>query len=129
MFMVDVVAALIRRDDQVLICQRPAHKKRGLKWEFPGGKVEPGETPQAALRRECREELGVDILVGEKRFELIHRYPDLTVRLMVFDTRLLSGEPACREHAQILWERVDRLSAYPFCEADGPILEALARQS
>ncbi len=125
--MVDVVAALIRRENQVLICQRPAHKARGLKWEFPGGKVEAGETPQAALKRECREELGVEIDVGEKRFELTHRYPDLAVRLMVFDAELVSGEPISHEHAQILWERVDRLAAYPFCEADGPILLALAQ--
>jgi len=125
--MVNVVAALIRRDNKVLICQRPAHKARGLKWEFPGGKVEPGESPQAALIRECREELAVIIAVGEKRFEVEHRYPDLAVRLAVYEAELPSGEPVSREHAQILWERPDRLSDYPFCEADAPILKALAR--
>ena len=125
--MVNVVAALIRRGSKVLICQRPAHKARGLKWEFPGGKVEPGESPEAALIRECREELAADIAVGEKRFEVEHRYPDLAVRLAVYEAELLSGEPVSREHAQILWERPDRLPAYPFCEADAPILKALAR--
>ena len=125
--MVDVVAALIRRDNRLLICQRPAHKARGLKWEFPGGKIEAGETPQAALIRECREELGVVVGVGPQRFETVYQYPDLAVRLLFFEAWLIEGEPSSREHAQILWERADRLSAYPFCEADGPILEALAK--
>ena len=124
--MVDVVAALIRRDNKLLICQRPAHKARGLKWEFPGGKIEAGETPQDALIRECREELDVLIGVGAQRFERVYQYPDLAVRLLFFDAWLIEGEPIIREHAQIRWERADQLSAYPFCEADGPILESLA---
>ena len=126
--MVHVVAALIEKEGRILICQRPAHKARGLKWEFPGGKIEPGETPESALIRECREELGVTIGVGEKRFETSHRYPDLAVHLQFFRAWLIEGEPIKKEHAQIRWEKPDQLLSYPFCEADGPILAELANQ-
>ncbi|MBP1558431.1 MAG: NUDIX domain-containing protein, partial [Oscillospiraceae bacterium] len=76
-----VVAALIWRQDRFLICQRPAHKARGLLWEFVGGKVEPGETKEEALARECREELDADVRAGEVFMQLVHEYPDLTVEL------------------------------------------------
>ena len=81
---VEVVSALIWRGDRFLACQRPAHKARGLLWEFVGGKVEPGETKEEALVRECLEELGVTVRVGEVFTELTHVYPDLTVRLTLF---------------------------------------------
>lgn len=74
-----VVAALIWRGGKFLICQRPAHKARGLLWEFVGGKVEPGETKQQALVRECREELGIETAVGDVFMEVTHTYPDITV--------------------------------------------------
>ena len=77
----EVVAALIWQGDRFLACQRPAHKARGLLWEFVGGKVEPGETPEQALCRECREELNVEIAVGELFMDVTHRYPDLLVHL------------------------------------------------
>ena len=76
-----VVAALIWRDGKFLICQRPAHKARGLLWEFVGGKVEPGETKQQALVRECREELGIETAVGDVFMEVTHTYPDITCLL------------------------------------------------
>ena len=79
--MVDVVAALIWDNDTFMICQRPAHKARALLWEFVGGKVEPGETKEQALIRECREELAVTICVGEMFMEVLHEYPDITIRL------------------------------------------------
>ena len=82
--MTEVVAALIRREEKFLICQRPAHKARGLLWEFVGGKVEPGETPQEALVRECREERAVTVSVGEVFMDVIHEYPDLKVHLILF---------------------------------------------
>ena len=82
--MVEVVAALIERGERFLICQRPAHKARGLLWEFVGGKVEPHETPEQALARECREELGVELRVGPKFFEVTHAYPDIEVHLTLF---------------------------------------------
>ena len=82
--MTEVVAALIWQGERFLACQRPPHKARGLLWEFVGGKVEPGETREQALIRECREELGVLVQVGEIFMELTHKYPDLTVHLTLF---------------------------------------------
>ena len=96
--MTEVVAALIWEGDRFLACQRPAHKARGLLWEFVGGKVEPGETHEQALVRECREELGVTVAVGECFLRVVHEYPDLTV---------------------------EEMDAYPFCPADEVILQAL----
>ena len=93
----DVVAALIVRGDKFLICKRPAHKARGGLWEFAGGKTEPGETKEEALVRECREELGVFLTVGEVFAEVEHVYPDLKVRLTVFRAlHHARGDPALR---------------------------------
>jgi 8-oxo-dGTP diphosphatase len=88
----DVVAALIWDEGRFLICRRPAHKARGLLWEFVGGKVEPGETKEEALRRECREELDIDLKVGTVFCEVTHVYPDLTVRLTLFNASIAGGE-------------------------------------
>ena len=89
----EVVAALIWKGDRFLICQRPAHKARGLLWEFVGGKVEPGETKEQALIRECREELAVTISVGEVFMEVDHDYPDLNVHLTLFNAEIRVGTP------------------------------------
>ena len=83
MIITEVVAALVWQGDTFMICQRPAHKARGLLWEFVGGKVEPGETGEQALVRECREELAVEIAVGEVFMDVTHTYPDLTVHLVL----------------------------------------------
>ena len=82
--MTEVVAALIWDQDKFMICQRPAHKARGLLWEFVGGKVEPGETKEQALIRECQEELAITLNVGEVLMDVVHEYPDLTVHLTLF---------------------------------------------
>lgn len=123
--MVDVVAALIWDDDRFMICQRPAHKARGLLWEFVGGKVEPGETKQEALVRECREELGVIVEPGEEFMTLVHEYPDLTVRLSLFHARIREGVPQLLEHADIRWIPVSEIPSYEFCPADEEILARL----
>ena len=91
--MAEVVAALIWDGDRFLICQRPAHKARGLLWEFVGGKVEPGETKEDALIRECREELDITLSVGDVFMEVTHEYPDLTVYLTLFHARIAAGVP------------------------------------
>ena len=122
---VEVVAALIWRGDRFLACQRPAHKARGLLWEFVGGKVEPGETKEEALVRECREELGVTVRVGEVFTELTHVYPDLTVRLTLFHAAIPEGEPQKLEHNDIRWITVGEMDDYPFCPADETILRKL----
>ena len=125
MHMVDVVAALIWQGDAFLICQRPEGKARGLLWEFAGGKVEPGETPQQALVRECREELDIIVHVGEEFMQVTHAYPDITVRLTLFCAQIVSGEPRCLEHAALRWIRPEEIPQYDFCPADAPILERL----
>lgn len=123
--MTEVVAALIWRGDRFLICQRPAHKARGLLWEFVGGKVEPGETPQAALIRECREELDVALTVGEVYCRVVHQYPDLTVALTLFSARIADGEPKKLEHQDLKWITVEEIGDYAFCPADTDILKDL----
>ena len=125
--MTEVVAALIWDGEQFLACQRPAHKARGLLWEFVGGKVEPGETRQQALIRECREELDVTIAVGEPFMEVTHEYPDLTVHLTLFHAAIAEGTPKALEHNDIRWITVAEADDYPFSPADQVFLERLTQ--
>lgn len=126
--MVQVVAALIWDQDRFMACQRPANKARGLLWEFVGGKVEPGETKEQALIRECREELDVHLLVGDVFMQLVHEYPDLTVELTLFHASIAEGTPKKLEHNDIRWITVDEIDQYAFCPADKEILEKLKSQ-
>lgn len=121
----EVVAALIWNGDRFMICQRPAHKARGLLWEFVGGKVEPGETKEQALIRECREELGITLSVGEAYMDVTHEYPDITVHLTLFHAAITEGVPQKLEHNDIRWVTVQEMSDYPFCPADVVILRRL----
>lgn len=123
--MVDVVAALIWDGGHFLACQRPAHKTRGLLWEFVGGKVESGETPEEALMRECREELGVEIDVGDVFMTVEHRYPDMEVRLTLFNARIARGVPMLLEHADMRWITPEEIPNFEFCPADKDILARL----
>lgn len=118
----EVVAALIFDGDKILICQRPAHKARGLLWEFVGGKVEPGETKPQALVRECREELDVTVNVGDVFMEISHVYPDIEVRLTLFKAKISQGTPKRLEHNDIKWVSAGELSLYEFCPADKEII-------
>lgn len=126
--MTEVVAALIWKGSQFMICQRPAHKARGLLWEFVGGKVEPGETKEQALVRECREELAVTVQVGDVFMEVTHEYPDLTVHLTLFHVSIQEGTPQLLEHNDICWITVEEIDQYPFCPADEVILERLKEE-
>ena len=121
----DVVAALIWDEDRFLICQRPPQKARALLWEFVGGKVEPGETKDDALIRECREELGITVSVGDVFLEVIHKYPDITIRLTVLNATIAEGSPQLLEHNDIRWIRIDEIDNFPFCPADVEILHKL----
>ena len=105
-----------------MICQRPAHKARGLLWEFVGGKVEPGETKEQALIRECREELAVTLSVGDVFMDVVHEYPDLTVHLTLFNATIAEGEPQKLEHNDIQWITPREIPNYEFCPADEEIL-------
>lgn len=120
--MVEVVAALIWDNKKFMICQRPAHKARGLLWEFVGGKVEPGETKEQALIRECQEELAVTLSVGEVFMDVIHEYPDITVHLTLFHATIAEGEPQKLEHNDIQWIAPAEIPQYDFCPADVEIL-------
>ncbi len=124
--MLQVVAALIWRNGKFLICQRPADKKRALLWEFVGGKVEPGETPQQALRRECREELAIDVAVGDVFCEVTHTYPDTTVHLILFNAST-DDTPRLLEHNDMRWITPQQIDEFEFCPADEEILERLKR--
>jgi len=123
--MTEVVAALIWDREKFMICQRPPHKARGLLWEFVGGKVEPGETKAQALIRECREELAVELSVGEVFIDVIHEYPDLTVHLTLFHASIARGIPQKLEHNDICWIAVSEIPEYDFCPADVEILKKL----
>ncbi len=123
--MTEVVAALVWNQNRFMICQRPAHKARGLLWEFVGGKVEPGETREQALIRECREELAVTLDVSEPFMEVTHEYPDLTVHLTLFYATIREGVPQKLEHNDIRWITVDEIEQYAFCPADEEILGRL----
>ena len=120
--MTEVVAALIWKGERFMICQRPAHKARGMLWEFVGGKVEAGEYGEEALIRECREELAVTLSVGDVFMEVIHEYPDLTVHLTLFNATIAEGIPQKLEHNDIKWITPAEIENYDFCPADEEIL-------
>ena len=122
---IDVVAALIWDGERFMACQRPAHKARGLLWEFVGGKVEKGETKEEALIRECREELDITVSVADVFMELVHEYPDITIRLTLFNASVLEGEPRLLEHNDIKWITPAEIDTLEFCPADAEILKKL----
>ena len=123
--MTEVVAALIWDENRFLACQRPGHKARGLLWEFVGGKVEPGETKEQALIRECQEELAVTVAVQDVFMEVDHVYPDLTVHLTLFNASIAEGVPQKIEHNDLRWITVEEIDQYEFCPADEKILRRL----
>ena len=122
--MLEVTAAVIRRDDRFLICQRPEGKNCALLWEFPGGKIEPGETGENCIVRECTEELDLSLLVKRKLTDVIMDYPDKTVHLHFFLCRIREGEPVLKEHHAFAWIRPEEAGAYSFCPADRKMLES-----
>lgn len=126
--MVEVVAALIWRGDRFLACQRPPEKARGLLWEFVGGKVESGESGPQALLRECREELGVTLAVGDAFMDVTHAYPDLTVHLTLYNAEIAEGEPQKIEHHDMRFITIDEIDELDFCPADQVFLEELKRR-
>ena len=123
--MIEVVAALIWDNNQFMICQRPTDKARGLLWEFVGGKVEPGETKEQALIRECREELAISLSVGEIFMDVVHEYPDITVHLTLFHATIAEGVPQKLEHNDIRWITPSEIPDYAFCPADEELLQRI----
>ena len=123
--MTDVVAALIWDKNKFLICQRPQHKKRGLLWEFVGGKVEKGETKEEALIRECKEEMDVILEVKDVFMEVVHEYPDINIRLTLFNASIKNGEIKLIEHNDAKWITPDEIDEFDFCPADKDILSKI----
>jgi len=123
--MTDVVAALIWDNNRFLACQRPARKARPLLWEFVGGKVEPGESREEALIRECKEELGVTVRPLDVFMEVIHEYPDITIRLILYNATIEWGEIQLIEHNDARWITAEEIPNYSFCPADTEILERI----
>ena len=123
--MTEVVAALIWKNNKFMICQRPANKARALLWAFVGGKVEPGETKEQALVRECKEEIDIVLSIGDVFMDVIHEYPDLTVHLTLFNANIAKGESQKLEHNDIQWIMPNEIPNYYFCPADEEILEKL----
>lgn len=121
----EVVAALIWDKDKFMICQRPAHKARALLWEFAGGKVEPGETKEQALIRECQEELAITLSVGDVFMDVVHEYPDIAVHLTLFNAAISEGTPQLLEHNAIAWITPIDIPLYSFCPADVEILKTI----
>lgn len=127
--MVEVVAALIWDNDKFMICQRPANKARALLWEFVGGKVEPGETKEQALIRECQEELDITLDVGSLFMDVVHEYPDINVHLSLFNATIKQGIPKKLEHNDIKWITSSEISQYEFCPADQEILAEITKRT
>ena len=122
MSLTDVVAALIWDGPRFMICQRPAHKARALLWEFVGGKTEAGETMEDALIRECREELDITVSVGEVFTQVIHEYPDIHIRLTLFNCTIAEGTPKLLEHNDLKWILPGEIPDFDFCPPDKDIL-------
>lgn len=120
--MIEVTAAIIFRDGKFLICQRPKGKNCELLWEFPGGKIEPGETGEQCIVREIQEELGVTLRVIQKLTDVIYEYPDRVVHLHFFVTEIESGELTRKEHNAFAWITKEDIPHYQFCPADAQML-------
>jgi 8-oxo-dGTP diphosphatase len=125
---IHVVAGLITKERRVLVCQRSRHAVFPLKWEFPGGKLEPGEDGETALKRELREELDIEVEESREIFRHVHRYTaSRVVHLQFFRVRRYRGEPTNRVFERILWSEPEQLAHLEFLEGDAPLIEKLAR--
>lgn len=123
--MKEVTAAIILKDDKILIAQRAPGQNQAGKWELPGGKIEPGETLQECLKREIKEEFEVDIEVLDFFGESIYTYSSGTIKLMAFWCRWLNGDFILKVHSRICWVCKDELKLYDFAPADIPLMEKL----
>lgn len=123
--MIHVTAAVIIRGDDVLICRRGTGGSCSGLWEFPGGKLEPGESGEQCIIRECLEELGIDIRVTGVFSESVFQYPEREISFTFFSAEIMRGEPVRHVHTDIRWARRDDLTKYPFCPADESVVALL----
>jgi mutator protein MutT len=127
MSLISVLAAVVRRNDKYLVCQRPTHKRHGGLWEFPGGKLERGETYLDAARRELAEELGVEVLaVGSPLFSIADSDSEFLIEFLATE---IVGEPQCLEHIELRWLPVDQLSSLQLAPSDQRFVEFLRSKS
>lgn len=124
---VAVVAGILLRGGDILICQRHHTDRYGLQWEFPGGKLQPGESPEEGLRRELKEELNIDASIGPEVFRLRHRYPDRYVEVVFFRVDSFRGELKNWVFESVTWAPRSALTRYDFLEADRELVQRLAR--
>ena len=127
--MKEVTAAVIIKDNSVLIAQRAGDDQLAGKWEFPGGKIELGETPQECLKREIKEELDVEIDVLDSFGESIYSYQSGTIKLMAYWCKWISGDFNLKVHSQIVWAKSYELDSYDFAPADIPLVKKLSESS
>ena len=126
---IEVVGAIIKDGDRYLVGQRAANKSQGGLWEFMGGKIEPGETPEQALARECCEELDLEIENERIIDSVVHEYPEKTIRLTLIECTPKAGSvPSALEHQQIRWVTPDDMSSLPFCPADMDLIKRLFQE-
>lgn len=123
-----IAAAVLRRKNNILICRRGPGGSCAYLWEFPGGKIEPGETGEECAIRECREELGVEIQIQGLEEEMVYQYPDGPYSFAFYNGSIVKGEPEKRVHLEIRWVSPDELTDFSFCPADRPLVERLIRQ-
>ena len=125
--LIPVAAGILVRGGRILICQRHHTDCYGLEWEFPGGKIREDESPQAGLRRELEEELGLEAEIGPEVYRLRHRYPDRHVEVAFFRVDGFRGEPVNRVFESIAWAEPGELAGYKFLAADRDLVQRLAR--
>lgn len=121
--MIVVSAGVVMRDGRIMLCQRKPEVHNGLKWEFPGGKLEAGESPEAALVRELREELGIEVSVGRVMDVMLHSYPDRDVLILFYPCSITAGEPRTIDCNAIAWAAPDELSRYDLADGDRRFVE------
>jgi len=121
---VKVIAAIIRREGRILIGKRKVGTFAG-KWEFPGGKMEPGETPEQCLARELAEELGVEARIGKLFLSTRHAYSHMAIEFVTYEAEIISGQPRLRDHNELRWVLPAELCLYDFPEADRPVVGKL----
>lgn len=126
--MLIVTAAIIKKDNKILIARRAAHKHLGGLWELPGGKIEDGESAEVCLKRELKEELGINANVQEFFMENSYDYGERQILLKAFYCELLSGEIVLKDHDQIAWVEKSNFDKYKFAPADIPIINSLITQ-
>jgi 8-oxo-dGTP diphosphatase len=124
---IKVTAAILVKDGRIIIAQRKSSDHLSSKWEFPGGKIEPGETPEKCLARELKEEFDIDVRVGEYLGSNIHHYDHISIELMAYRTTWENGTISMIDHKAYRWVTVDQLVEYDFAPADVPFVDMLRR--